>query len=225
MDPCRWRARTGRGPTSGDSPIVLQVVVPQDLGDIGHAHGIPGWPDCAASTASMASARMAFASRRRGGLAAAVTFSPVGVIGCFGWFRTMVRVEGGNCRLRRWSPQPGIDLVRPPRQPGHGPSGVIFQDDQPRRRIGSRYVIMPVNLGDSSSRAPRMINHMTNSMPSAPASRTYSMWGQVDQPLGVSGEVVQEAAVELAVDNAGPLPVQLVGHSAGAEDHHPRSSS
>src|SRR5213075_268552 len=45
--------------------------------------GMPGWPDFAASTASIASIRIAFASRRRGGRAEAGSWALLSAIDAF----------------------------------------------------------------------------------------------------------------------------------------------
>ena len=66
--------------------------------------------------------------------------------------------------------------------------------------------------------APRMISHMTSSIPSEPASRTYSMCGTSAQVVRVGDQPVEERVVELRVDEARAGPLQLVAHAAGAPD-------
>ena len=44
--------------------------------------------------------------------------------------------------------------------------------------------------------APRMISHMTSSIPSEPASRTYSMCGIQRQAVRVGDQPVEERVVE-----------------------------
>ena len=48
------------------------------------------------------------------------------------------------------------------------------------------------------------------------------MCGRSIRRCGSAGHVVEKAAVEFAVDDAGALAVKLVGHPAGAEDHYPQ---
>ena len=72
----------------------------------------------------------------------------------------------------------------------------------------------------TSAIAPRAISHITSSMPSEPASRTYSMCGTLRQALGVGDQPVEEAVVPLGVDQPGARPLQLVAHAAGAPDLH-----
>ena len=78
-----------------------------------------------------------------------------------------------------------------------------------------------LRLGDlPSPSAPRMISHITSSMPSLPVSRRYSICGIAAQPLRVGDQLVEEVVVPLAVDQAGARALQLVAHAAGAPDLH-----
>ena len=72
----------------------------------------------------------------------------------------------------------------------------------------------------SAFSAPRMISHMTSSMPSEPASRTYSRCGMRDSASGSAIRRVDELLVQGLVDESGARPLQLVAHAAGAPDLH-----
>ena len=43
-----------------------------------------------------------------------------------------------------------------------------------------------------------------------------------DQGFGIAGQIVEKARIEFAVDQSRALPLQLMRHAAGAEDHHPQ---
>ena len=71
-----------------------------------------------------------------------------------------------------------------------------------------------------SAIAPRAISHITSSMPSEPASRTYSMFGIFARSRGIVDQLVEELVVPIPVDQAGARTLQLVAHAAGAPDLH-----
>ncbi len=71
-----------------------------------------------------------------------------------------------------------------------------------------------------ASSAPRMISHITSSMPSEPASRMYSHVRDARERFRIGHELVEELRVELLVDEAGARALQLVAHAAGAPDLH-----
>ena len=90
----------------------------------------------------------------------------------------------------------------------------------PDRGVGPGDVVEAVQLLDLGPMAPRMISCMTSSIPSEPASRTYSMCGTERQVVRVVDQPVEERVVELGVDEPGARPLQLMAHAAGAPDLH-----
>ncbi len=67
--------------------------------------------------------------------------------------------------------------------------------------------------------APRMISHITSSIPSEPASRRYSRWVILAAASGSSTSMSRKRASHSVVDQPGALRLQLVRQSTGAEDH------
>ena len=72
----------------------------------------------------------------------------------------------------------------------------------------------------ASAMAPRAISHITSSIASLPASRTYSRWGTWASRAGSSINAIEKAVVPFAVDETRPRPLQLVAHAARAPDLH-----
>ena len=72
---------------------------------------------------------------------------------------------------------------------------------------------------DLRASAPRMMSHITSSMPSEPASRTYSMCGTFDSASGSEMRRSMNADRTL-VDQTRARALELVAHAAGS----PRSA-
>ena len=90
------------------------------------------------------------------------------------------------------------------------------------RRVRRRHVVEAVATPPPRhlDSAPRMISHMTISMPSEPASRRYSRCGILRSSLGVGDQLVEERLVELRLMRPARGALQLVAHPAGAPDLH-----
>ena len=133
--------------------------------------------------------------RRPGASLGAVKRSPSRspMTGASGAARQSLLSDDG-CRARPRSP---VSDARPPcSTPAHGRSGA--RPSAWRRRA-------------TSAIAPRAISHITSSMPSEPASRTYSMLGIFARPRGIVDQPVEECVVPLLVDEAGARPLQADG--------------
>src|SRR4051812_28834507 len=98
----------------------------------------------------------------------------------------------------------------------------IFENDVTECRVRRRHVIEAVHF------LHPVLERAAHDEPHHQLDRLRAGLAQVlevrnlHQRLRILGQVVEEARIELAVDETGARPLQLVRHPAGAEDHDPQ---
>ena len=122
-----------------------------------------------------------------------------------------------SCAPRRASILAGMLGRRP-----LGGALAVLEDDVPDRGVRGRHGVEAIDLVDLVvERAAHDQPHHHLDAFGAGLAHVFEM-RDARELLRVLGEVVEEGLVELAVDQAGARPADLVRHAAGAEDHDPQ---
>jgi hypothetical protein len=93
---------------------------------------------------------------------------------------------------------------------------------RPGRGVADRDVVVAVHLRAFGPSAPRAASHISSSTPWVPVFSTSSWMLSTAWPRRVVRQAFHELQVEVLVDEAGALAVELVRQAAGA-DHHARA--